>query len=75
MQVTNGIPATQLPMARWRKSRASNPSGCCVVVAALPDGTIAVRNSRDPGGGVVLSPRHQHGSQAYCLRPARRRRV
>ena len=57
MQVTNGIPATQLPMARWRKSRASNPSGCCVEVAALPDGTIAVRNSRDPGGPALVYSR------------------
>lgn len=57
MQVTNGIPATQLPMARWRKSRASNPSGCCVEVAALPDGTIAVRNSRDPGGPALVYTR------------------
>jgi len=57
MQVTNGIPATQLPMARWRKSRASNPSGCCVEVAALPDGAIAVRNSRDPAGPALVYTR------------------
>jgi hypothetical protein len=57
MQVTNGIPATQLPMARWRKSRASNPSGCCVEVATLPDGAIAVRNSRDPAGPALVYTR------------------
>jgi len=57
MQVMNGIPATQLPMARWRKSRASNPSGCCVEVAALPDGAIAMRNSRDPGGPALVYTR------------------
>ena len=57
MQVTNGIPATQLPMARWRKSQASNPSGCCVEVAALPDGAIAVRNSRDPAGPALVYTR------------------
>src|SRR5689334_13721426 len=57
MQVMNGIPATQLPMARWRKSRASNPSGCCVEVAALPDGAIAVRNSRDPAGPALVYTR------------------
>ena len=43
MQIMNGVPAGQLPMARWRKSQASNPSGCCVEVAELPDGAIAVR--------------------------------
>jgi nitrogen fixation-related uncharacterized protein len=57
MQVTNGTPATQLPMARWRKSRASNPSGCCVEVAALPDGAVAVRNSRDPAGPALVYTR------------------
>ena len=57
MQVTNGIPATHLPMARWRKSQASNPSGCCVEVAALPDGAIAVRNSRDPAGPALVYTR------------------
>jgi hypothetical protein len=62
MQVTNGIPATQLPMARWRKSQASNPSGCCVEVAALPDGTIAVRNSRDPAGPALVYTRAEVGA-------------
>jgi hypothetical protein len=62
MQVTNGIPATQLPMARWRKSQASNPSGCCVEVAALPDGAIAVRNSRDPAGPALVYTRAEVGA-------------
>jgi hypothetical protein len=54
MQVANGIPADQLPMARWRKSRASNPSGRCVEVAELPGGTIAFRNSRFPSGPALV---------------------
>jgi Domain of unknown function (DUF397) len=62
MQVTNGIPATQLPIARWRKSQASNPSGCCVEVAALSDGAIAVRNSRDPGGPALVYTRAEVGA-------------
>ena len=34
----------------WRKSTASNSSGNCVELAVLPDGDVAVRNSRFPGG-------------------------
>ncbi len=54
MHVTNGIPADQLPMARWRKSRVSNPSGSCVAVAELSGGAIAVRNSRHPSGPALI---------------------
>jgi hypothetical protein len=54
MQVSNGFSADQLPAARWRKSRVSNPSGCCVEVAGLPGGVIAVRDSRDPSGPALV---------------------
>lgn len=57
MQVNNGIPADQLVYARWRKSRASNPSGSCVEVAELADGAIAVRNSRHPAGPALIYTR------------------
>ena len=57
MQVTNGIPATQLPMAHWRKSRASNPSGCCVEVAALPVG-------RSPSATPVTRPARPWSTRA-----------
>jgi hypothetical protein len=32
----------------------SNPSGNCVEMARLPDGGIAVRNSRDPEGPALI---------------------
>ncbi|WP_373315532.1 DUF397 domain-containing protein [Planosporangium mesophilum] len=50
----NGIRCGQLPPLAWQKSRRSNPSGNCVELARLPDGGIAVRNSRDPEGPVLI---------------------
>jgi hypothetical protein len=54
MQINNGVPATELGPVVWRKSRASNPDGQCVEVAELPDGQIAVRNSRYPDGPALV---------------------
>jgi hypothetical protein len=54
MQFTNGAPADQLGVARWRKSQASNPSGNCVEIAALQGGHVAVRNSRHPQGPALV---------------------
>jgi hypothetical protein len=56
MPVENGVPADQLGLA-WRKSKASNPSGACVEVAPLPDGEVAVRNSRHPSGPALIYTR------------------
>lgn len=39
--------------ATWVKSSLSFSNGNCVEVADLADGSIGVRNSRDPGGPVL----------------------
>ncbi|MBF6136817.1 DUF397 domain-containing protein [Nocardia otitidiscaviarum] len=41
----------------WRKSTFSNPSGNCVEVAELSNGLVAMRNSRDPLGSVLVYTR------------------
>ncbi|GAA3508129.1 hypothetical protein FHR32_007541 [Streptosporangium album] len=53
----NGMPATLLGGIGWRKSHFSNPSGNCVELAALPGGEVAMRNSRDPEGPVLIYTR------------------
>jgi hypothetical protein len=57
MQVRNGVSAAELGGVQWRKSRESNPSGNCVEVAELPDGAVAIRNSRDPQGPALVYTR------------------
>lgn len=59
MEFANGVPADQIPGVTWQKARASQNNGNCVEVAALPDGGIAVRNSRDPGGPALVFNRDE----------------
>ena len=53
-RVINGMPAGQLQSVIWQKSSRSGPNGNCVECAALPDGAVAVRNSRDPEGPALI---------------------
>jgi hypothetical protein len=53
----NGIPATDLIGAAWRKSSHSNSQGNCVEFAELPDGSVAMRNSRFPQGPALVYTR------------------
>ncbi|RAY15571.1 DUF397 domain-containing protein [Actinomadura craniellae] len=53
----NGVPATTLRGVRWHKSQRSNSQGNCVELAELPDGGIALRNSRDPEGPALVYTR------------------
>jgi hypothetical protein len=49
-----GTNDAQLDGVTWRKSQHSNPSGNCVEIAKLPDGAVAIRNSRYPAGPALL---------------------
>ncbi|ASR38613.1 DUF397 domain-containing protein [Prauserella marina] len=52
--IRNGISADLLADATWRKSTYSGATGNCVEVATMTDGSIAVRNSRDPHGPALI---------------------
>jgi hypothetical protein len=46
--------ATELRGVVWQKSRHSNSQGSCVEFAKLPDGDVAMRNSRHPDGPALV---------------------
>ena len=56
-EAASGIPAGSLRAVRWRKAARSNPSGSCVELAELPDGRVAMRNSRNPSGPALIFSR------------------
>ncbi|MEU0248275.1 DUF397 domain-containing protein [Streptomyces sp. NPDC006235] len=58
-QIFNGVPAGTLQNVTWVKSRRSAMEGNCVEMAALPDGAVAVRNSRDPEGPALIYTRDE----------------
>lgn len=58
-QVYNGISATALDAVTWTKSSHSNATGNCVELARLPDGSVAIRNSRDPQGPALIYTRDE----------------
>jgi Domain of unknown function (DUF397) len=57
MNTYNGMPATDLAGARWRKSSISNSQGACVELARLTRDEFAVRNSRSPEGPALIYTR------------------
>ena len=50
----NGVRASLLLAAAWRKSSFSSPSGNCVEAARLVADGVAVRNSRFPDGPALV---------------------
>lgn len=49
----NGVSAASLGL-RWQKAPQSYEVGNCVEVARLPEGGVALRNSRDPEGPALI---------------------
>jgi Domain of unknown function (DUF397) len=43
----------------WRKATASAENGGCVEFAALPDGNVGLRDSKDPHGPVLIFTRKE----------------
>jgi Domain of unknown function (DUF397) len=66
--IYNGISATRLEGAVWRKSERSNSQGACVELARLDSATVAMRNSRDPKGTALIYPADAVRAMVSALR-------
>jgi len=53
-RIENGTPGAQARHLTWKKSRRSSANGACVELAVVPEGGVAVRNSRFPDGPVLV---------------------
>ena len=67
-EIYNGISATLLDGAAWRKSERSNSQGACVELARLDSTTVAMRNSRDPKGTALIYPADAVRAMVTALR-------
>lgn len=49
--------AADQPAAQWRTSSFSGDNGACVQLATLPDGRVAVRDSKAPDAATLVFTR------------------
>ncbi|MGH2942253.1 MAG: DUF397 domain-containing protein [Solirubrobacteraceae bacterium] len=56
---THPSDSRDLSGARWRTSSFSQDGGECVETAFLPDGSVALRHSRNPEGSVLIYTRRE----------------
>jgi len=69
MDAFNGMSGTGLPPMEWRKSARSGPQGNCVEFGVLPGSDdVVVRNSRHPGGPVLLHPQQEIADLVRALK-------
>jgi Domain of unknown function (DUF397) len=52
--IHNGIPAASLTEATWKAAGHGEPRAASAEMAALPGGSIAMRNSRDRDGLALI---------------------
>ncbi|MFD7712624.1 DUF397 domain-containing protein [Streptomyces sp. NPDC059786] len=57
--VRSGMSATDLGTEGWLKPWSGPTGGACVEVKLLPDGNVAVRQSRDPEGPALVYSRDE----------------
>jgi hypothetical protein len=67
--IYNGMSAADLRTVTWQKAAQSNSQGNCVELAKLPDGRVAMRNSRHPEGAALIYTKAEmdaflHGAKA-----------
>ncbi|MCW2902174.1 MAG: hypothetical protein JWO67_4439 [Streptosporangiaceae bacterium] len=65
----------ELAGATWRTSSYSGSGDQCVEVASLPSGHRAVRDSKDPGGPVLLFGHREWQSFADAVKARSRSRL
>jgi Domain of unknown function (DUF397) len=52
--IYNGMRATDLGSEGWHKPWSGGNGGNCVEAMRLSDGTVALRQSKDPGGPALI---------------------